>query len=262
MARGVRDQFSDDALPPPVLRGRAREGGVREPMRPASSSGPLPTLPRNTGGGIDGGVRQSNTCGGFTLVELLVVIGIIAVLIAILLPVLSVARERSRRTACLSNLHQLGQGMLMYAGENRDHLPNGNPRGAARNYIGTNLVLVNLSALYLRRGPAVFHCPSDQDPSPVEIDTADYTLPNSARVSYDFYSVFFLPEYGPLVARLRGRAPLAWDLHGGAPVPDPDQNHGVGGGNVVFSDGHCEWQVASDWQGINWPRPGDEFYDR
>jgi prepilin-type N-terminal cleavage/methylation domain-containing protein/prepilin-type processing-associated H-X9-DG protein len=60
---------------------------------------------------------------GFTLVELLVVIGIIAVLIALLLPSLNRAREHARRTACLSNLRQLASAMIMYNNENKGRFP-------------------------------------------------------------------------------------------------------------------------------------------
>jgi prepilin-type N-terminal cleavage/methylation domain-containing protein/prepilin-type processing-associated H-X9-DG protein len=60
---------------------------------------------------------------GFTLVELLVVIGIIAVLIALLLPSLNRAREHARRTACLSNLRQLAAAMIMYNNENKGRFP-------------------------------------------------------------------------------------------------------------------------------------------
>jgi prepilin-type N-terminal cleavage/methylation domain-containing protein/prepilin-type processing-associated H-X9-DG protein len=67
--------------------------------------------------------RPSKTCrasrGGFTLVELLVVIGIIALLISILLPSLSKARKAANRTACMSNFKQVFFAMQMYASENR-----------------------------------------------------------------------------------------------------------------------------------------------
>ena len=104
----------------------------------------------------------------FTLVELLVVIAIIAILAALLLPVLSRAKAAAQRTDCLNNLRQLGLGIHLYAGENGDILP------AAANVTWEQLDTNHFLIFYKRlmksyvglHGPSspqdkVFACPAD-----------------------------------------------------------------------------------------------------
>src|SRR5215213_4461829 len=71
----------------------------------------------------DGRGARRTRLVAFTLVELLVVIGIIAVLISILLPALNRARESARQVQCLSNIRQLSAASLMFANEHKGLMP-------------------------------------------------------------------------------------------------------------------------------------------
>lgn len=106
----------------------------------------------------------------FTLVELLVVIGIIALLISILLPALTKARESSNRTVCLSNLRQLGTALREYAIRYNDQVPVGfinNQKmwnylaNYSRNSGSTVILLGLLNETKLLTAPKTFYCPSE-----------------------------------------------------------------------------------------------------
>ena len=216
-----------------------------------------------------GSFRRHHSRRGFTLTELLVVIGVIALLIGILLPTLSRAREASRKTQCMANLRTLGQMLTIYANTFHDLLPNGNPPMKFDDYNGQNMVLTYF-ANQMVKSPGVFHCPSDIDPVPGKIVTADETLEDSARTSFEFYSVWFSPEKPARLSRFKGRAPLTWDQDAGEPInpvtqqpykinTSPLRNH-KGGGNVLYSDGHVEWLDRRLWEDQSWPKGANEFY--
>jgi len=110
---------------------------------------------------------------GFTLVELLVVIGIIALLIAILMPVLGRAREQANWLKCLSNMRQIGQAFTMYCNNNKGRFPRAGAGSDPADWIywedtppGSNTARdINLSPLAPYLGipvnREVLKCPSD-----------------------------------------------------------------------------------------------------
>jgi len=205
----------------------------------------------------DAMIQHPKNDRAFTLIELLVVLGIIVLLVAILIPTLGRARETSRKVGCLANLHGFGIGMNLYAESNGGQLPNGNPPGVWTSGAGASAVLVAFAHDYAPKAN-LFHCPTDPDPIPNTISTADYEVPDSARTSYEFYSVWFAPEYGPWIKLFEGKAPLVWDLDGGAP-DSPIKNH-LNGGNVVYADAHADWEPRKEWIDENWPSPADKYY--
>ena len=118
--------------------------------------------------------------GGFTLVELLVVIGIIAILIAVLLPAVSRARGLAQSMACLNNLRQLQTCWLMYANDHNGTLPpnlsvydldTGEPIPGldlrltwCPGNVRTDVNTANIEKGYLfpyNRSTAIYHCPAD-----------------------------------------------------------------------------------------------------
>lgn len=142
----------------------------------------------------------------FTLVELLVVIGIIALLISILLPVLGKAQDQAKAIACASNLRQLYIATYQYSVENHDRLPKAAPIGIPADekkyymysYTVPKAGFANMAvgSIYRYLSPSVdirarvMKCPGDNEERPtvgalVNIER-NFSFSYNAQINYDF----------------------------------------------------------------------------
>lgn len=189
---------------------------------------------------------------GFTLVEMLIVIAILAILTALLFPVFAQARKQSKQDVCLSNLRQLGQAAAMYASDYDEHIPlapspstqqlcqrDGLYFGDARDELAKSLPDVRAALRPYKVVSDLFRCPLDRvfHPNPFEKTTwfAEFGS------SYEYDDAHGLATWSLDSYPVPANNLLFWDeeyFHGGASGQD-----GMLG--AVFVDLHAKtitWQ--------------------
>ncbi|HXC36097.1 MAG TPA: prepilin-type N-terminal cleavage/methylation domain-containing protein [Candidatus Acidoferrales bacterium] len=156
---------------------------------------------------------------GFTLIELLVVIAIIAILAAILLPVLDQAKQKAVQSSCLNNHKQLATAWSMYKNDNNGYLVLDDPVTAGilggtnlpswafgdmtQPTQATNASLIEEGLLYpVVNNVKIYHCPADQIPQTGEGETAphirSYSMQPQMAPLYDGQEFIQQPAYPPM----------------------------------------------------------------
>ena len=141
--------------------------------------------------------RQTFRPRGFTLIELLTVITTIAILAALLLPILSKAKIKAQRTTCLSNLRQLGLAWFMYKDDSDGSLAESYPQvnnpdawvqGDMTNpNEAGNADLIRQGKLYsYNRNVAIYHCPTDRGVT-ITNQTGSQLLPSVRSYSMNYF---------------------------------------------------------------------------
>src|SRR2546423_3423825 len=175
---------------------------------------------------------------GFTLVELLVVIGIIALLLSILIPVLNKAKERALRVKCAAHLRNVGESLFIYANDNKGKLPQHNGGG----YWLWDIPFPTRDAL-LRSGNQrnTLYCP------------ASSMQPNdqNANELWNFSGGYCVSGYFWLMRRPTGNLPplTAPKKYLQVLTVKDGSAGGIGTGSGLFS-GHSFVKVEGGWGGI------------